>query len=33
MALITPNTVYASSEGGEEDLAIKEIIFHHLGDG
>ena len=33
MALITLNTVYASSEGGEEDLAIKEIIFHHLGDG
>ena len=33
MALITPNTVYASSEGGEDDLAIKEIIFHHLGDG
>lgn len=33
MALIMPNAVYASSEGGEEDLAIKEIIFHHLGDG
>lgn len=25
--------MYASSEGGNEELAIKETIFHHIGDG
>lgn len=33
MAIIMPNNIYASSEGGDGELAIKETIFHHLGDG
>ena len=33
VALVAPNALYASSEGGEGELQIKETIFHHLGDG
>ena len=28
-----PCSSYASSEGGDGELKIKETIFHHLGDG
>ncbi len=33
VAVIMPSNIYASSEGGDGELAIKETIFHHLGDG
>ena len=33
VALLAPNAMYASSEGNEGELNIKESIFHHLGDG
>ncbi len=33
MAFIMPCDIYASSESGDGELAIKETIFHHLGDG
>ena len=33
MAFVVPCSSYASSEGGDGELKIKETIFHHLGDG
>lgn len=33
MAFVMPSDIYASSDGGDGELAIKETIFHHLGDG
>lgn len=33
LGLVCPAATYASPEDGESSLDVKEIIFHHLGDG